>query len=76
MLEIAYQRKNSRSLIGQMSSFTVQALEEKLSRLSPSQDSIETLSLWIIHHKAHASVSVAAWTDDLTKGVDRQHETE
>ncbi len=51
-----------------MSSFTVQALEEKLSRLSASQDSIETLSLWIIHHKAHATLSVTVWLDKLENG--------
>lgn len=44
-----------------MSTFSEQALQDKLSRLSSSQDSIETLSLWIIHHRVHASASVELW---------------
>ena len=51
-----------------MSFFTIQVLQEKLSRLTLSQDSIETLSLWIIHHKAHASSSVDVWMEDMEKG--------
>lgn len=51
-----------------MSSFSVATLQEKLSRLSPSQDSIETLSLWTIHHKAFAKTSVAVWEDSFSKG--------
>ena len=52
-----------------MSFFTVQVLQEKLSRLSLSQDSIETLSLWIIHHKAHATTSIEVWMEDMRKGI-------
>ena len=51
-----------------MSSYSVQALQEKLSRLSLSQDSIETLSLWILHHKAYAKTSVSLWLDNVLKG--------
>ena len=51
-----------------MSSFSVATLQEKLSRLSASQESIETLSLWAIHHKAFAKTSVAVWADSFTKG--------
>ena len=51
-----------------MSSFSVATLQEKLSRLSASQESIETLSLWIIHHKAFAQTSVTVWADSFTKG--------
>ena len=51
-----------------MSFFTVQVLQEKLSRLTLSQDSIETLSLWIIHHKAHASTSIEVWMEDIQSG--------
>lgn len=52
-----------------MSFFTVQVLQEKLSRLTLSQDSIETLSLWIIHHKAHASTSIEVWMEDMQSGI-------
>lgn len=51
-----------------MSFFTVQVLQEKLNRLTLSQDSIETLSLWIIHHKAHASTSIEIWMEDMQSG--------
>lgn len=51
-----------------MSSFSVATLQEKLSRLSASQESIETLSLWIIHHKAFSKTSVAVWADSFTNG--------
>jgi regulator of Ty1 transposition protein 103 len=49
-----------------MSSFSVATLQEKLSRLSASQESIETLSLWIIHHKAFATTSVTVWATSFT----------
>lgn len=55
-----------------MSTFSVQALEEKLSRLSLSQDSIETLSLWITQYKAHAKDSVEVWLDETKKGAFRR----
>ena len=52
-----------------MSAFSTQALEEKIVRLSLSQDSIETLSLWIIQYKAHANDSVRVWLDETKKGT-------
>jgi len=51
-----------------MSSFSVQGFQEKLNRLTSSQDSIETLSLWVIHHKAHGKTSTAVWLDNVEKG--------
>ena len=51
-----------------MSSYTIQTLTEKLDRLSMSQDSIETLSLWIIHHKSKAKTSVSTWLEEFKKG--------
>ena len=48
-----------------MSSFSVQALRDKFSRLSGSQESIETLSLWIIHHKTDAATTVSVWFEDI-----------
>ena len=51
-----------------MSSFSVATLQEKMSRLSASQESIETLSLWIIHHKAFAKTSVAVWATSFISG--------
>jgi len=51
-----------------MSAFTSQGFLEKLSRLTLSQESIETFSLWIIHHKAHAKLAVDLWLQEVKKG--------
>uniref|UniRef100_A0A9J7XQE2 Regulation of nuclear pre-mRNA domain containing 1B n=1 Tax=Cyprinus carpio carpio TaxID=630221 RepID=A0A9J7XQE2_CYPCA len=51
-----------------MSSFSESALEKKLSELSNSQQSVQTLSLWIIHHRKHASFIVRVWHRELKKG--------
>lgn len=58
-----------------MSAFSVQALEEKISHLSLSQDSIETLSLWITQYKAHGKECVQVWLDETKKGMSRGHVT-
>ncbi|XP_058619183.1 regulation of nuclear pre-mRNA domain-containing protein 1B isoform X2 [Onychostoma macrolepis] len=50
-----------------MSSFSESALEKKLSELSNSQQSVQTLSLWIIHHRKHASFIVRVWHRELKK---------
>lgn len=52
-----------------MSSFSEQALLEKLDRLSSSQESIETLSMWIIHHRANAPAIATIWTQYFTQGT-------
>ncbi|XP_039555653.1 regulation of nuclear pre-mRNA domain-containing protein 1B isoform X3 [Anomalospiza imberbis] len=50
-----------------MSSFSESALEKKLSELSNSQQSVQTLSLWLIHHRKHAGPIVAVWHRELRK---------
>ncbi|NP_955850.1 regulation of nuclear pre-mRNA domain-containing protein 1B isoform X2 [Danio rerio] len=50
-----------------MSSFSESALEKKLSELSNSQQSVQTLSLWIIHHRKHAALIVRVWHRELKK---------
>uniref|UniRef100_A0A4W4FG92 CID domain-containing protein n=1 Tax=Electrophorus electricus TaxID=8005 RepID=A0A4W4FG92_ELEEL len=50
-----------------MSSFSESALEKKLSELSNSQQSVQTLSLWIIHHRKHSSSIVRVWHRELKK---------
>ncbi|KAM9444959.1 regulation of nuclear pre-mRNA domain-containing protein 1B isoform 2-T2 [Clarias gariepinus] len=50
-----------------MSSFSESALEKKLSELSNSQQSVQTLSLWIIHHRKHSSAIVRVWHKELKK---------
>ncbi|XP_008119775.1 regulation of nuclear pre-mRNA domain-containing protein 1B isoform X1 [Anolis carolinensis] len=50
-----------------MSSFSESALERKLSELSNSQQSVQTLSLWLIHHRKHAAPVVNVWHRELRK---------
>lgn len=57
-----------------MSSYSAQALREKLSRLTNSQESIETLSLWIIHHKQNAASTVSIWFEDLSTCENLDHQ--
>ncbi|MEQ2161551.1 hypothetical protein GOODEAATRI_010676, partial [Goodea atripinnis] len=54
-------------LVG-MSSFSESALEKKLTELSSSQQSVQTLSLWIIHHRKHSGLIVKVWHRELKKG--------
>lgn len=56
-----------------MSSFSESALEKKLSELSNSQQSVQTLSLWIIHHRKHSSLIVRVWHRELKKGTREFH---
>ena len=58
-----------------MSSFSESALEKKLSELSNSQQSVQTLSLWIIHHRKHSSLIVRVWHRELKKGEIRNIES-
>ncbi|XP_055606706.1 regulation of nuclear pre-mRNA domain-containing protein 1B [Uranotaenia lowii] len=50
-----------------MSSFTESGLVKKLLELNPSQQSIQTLSLWLIHHRKHHSIIVKTWFKELQK---------
>uniref|UniRef100_H3D372 Regulation of nuclear pre-mRNA domain containing 1B n=1 Tax=Tetraodon nigroviridis TaxID=99883 RepID=H3D372_TETNG len=50
-----------------MSTFSESALEKKLSELSSSQQSVQTLSLWIIHHRKHSALIVKVWHRELKK---------
>ncbi|KAK1898429.1 Regulation of nuclear pre-mRNA domain containing protein 1B [Dissostichus eleginoides] len=50
-----------------MSSFSESALEKKLTELSSSQQSVQTLSLWIIHHRKHSGLIVKVWHRELRK---------
>lgn len=48
-----------------MSAFTESALIKKLSELNTSQQSIQTLSLWLIHHRKHHTIIVQTWQREL-----------
>ncbi|XP_059491062.1 regulation of nuclear pre-mRNA domain-containing protein 1B [Neocloeon triangulifer] len=55
-----------------MTGFTENALVKKLTELNPSQQSIQTLSLWLIHHRKHHSVIVKVWMRELVKAKEQQ----
>lgn len=42
-------------------------MEKKLSELSNSQQSVQTLSLWLIHHRKHSKTIVNVWFNELKK---------
>lgn len=44
------------------------AFERKLQNMSSTQDSVQTVSLWMIHHKKQADDMVTVWLDQLKKG--------
>ncbi|KAJ6657833.1 hypothetical protein lerEdw1_001883 [Lerista edwardsae] len=50
-----------------MSAFSESALERKLLELSNSQQSVQTLSLWLIHHRKHSPLIVTVWERELRK---------
>lgn len=51
-----------------MAGFTENALVRKLQELNSSQQSIQTLSLWLIHHRKHHAVVVKTWFKEILKG--------
>lgn len=56
-----------------MSAFTETALIKKLMELNASQQSIQTLSLWLIHHRKHYANIVKSWYKELMKGNTNQN---
>lgn len=52
-----------------MTSFTESALVKKLVELNASQQSIQTLSFWLIHHRKHHATVVKTWFKELQKGT-------
>lgn len=49
------------------SSLSENNLEKKFQAVTNTQDSIQTLSLWLLHHKAHHHKIVASWMKVLQK---------
>merc|ERR1711894_253480 len=50
-----------------MASFSEENFSKKLCDLNNSQQSIQTLSLWLIHHRKHSQSIVDTWTKELRK---------
>lgn len=52
-----------------MSAFTDTTLIKKLGDLNSSQQSIQTLSLWLIHHRKHYVTIVKTWAKQIYSGI-------
>ncbi|XP_019627087.1 PREDICTED: regulation of nuclear pre-mRNA domain-containing protein 1A-like [Branchiostoma belcheri] len=50
-----------------MASLNVEYFERKLAGLQNTMDSIQTLSLWIVHHKSSHQQIVQLWMKQLRK---------
>ena len=50
-----------------MASLSEQSLSKKLAALNNTQQSIQTLSLWLIHHRKQSQMVVAIWKKELEK---------
>ena len=49
------------------SALNEESVEKKLKTVNNTQDSIQSLSLWIIHHKSHHDKIVELWLKVLKK---------
>ncbi|XP_033634094.1 formin-like protein 20 [Asterias rubens] len=56
-------RRGSAPADGKMASLNVESLKRKFQALNNTQDSIQTLSLWIIHHKNHYRNIIEMWME-------------
>ncbi|XP_073977794.1 regulation of nuclear pre-mRNA domain-containing protein 1B isoform X1 [Rhodnius prolixus] len=50
-------------------------IQKKLEDLNESQQSIQTLSLWLIHHRKHYQLIVKTWSKEVAKGNEVQRLT-
>lgn len=53
----------------EMAGFTEAMLFKKLEDLNESQQSIQTLSLWLIHHRKHYQLIVKSWMKEMSNGM-------
>ena len=56
-----------------MASFSEANFVKKLQDLNASQQSIQTLSLWLIRHRKHSNSVVNIWLAELKKGMSDNH---
>jgi len=56
-----------------MTSFTEGGLNKRLKELNSSQQSIQTLSLWLIHHRKYAHTVVKIWSKEILTGKKHQY---
>lgn len=50
-----------------MAGFTEQVLQKKLTEVNNTLPSIQTLSLWLLHHRKHSATIVKVWYNELKK---------
>ncbi|KAJ8303029.1 hypothetical protein KUTeg_019425 [Tegillarca granosa] len=55
------------SVFCNMSSFSDNNFAKRLSELNNTQQSIQTLSLWLIHHRKHSKTIVQVWFREMQK---------
>uniref|UniRef100_A0A2S2Q242 Regulation of nuclear pre-mRNA domain-containing protein 1B n=1 Tax=Sipha flava TaxID=143950 RepID=A0A2S2Q242_9HEMI len=58
-----------------MTSFTEGGLNKRLKELNSSQQSIQTLSLWLIHHRKYAHTVVRIWAREILAGSESKQLT-
>uniref|UniRef100_A0A2H8TTB5 Regulation of nuclear pre-mRNA domain-containing protein 1B n=1 Tax=Melanaphis sacchari TaxID=742174 RepID=A0A2H8TTB5_9HEMI len=58
-----------------MTSFTEAGLNKRLKELNSSQQSIQTLSLWLIHHRKYAHTVVKIWSKEILAGSESKQLT-
>ena len=51
-----------------MATFNAKSFEKKLNAMDLSQTSVQTVSLWIIHHRQHVKEILSIWIDMMKKG--------
>jgi hypothetical protein len=50
-----------------MANFNSKSFEKKLKSLDPTQTGIQTLSLWILHHRHNAEQITSTWLEQISK---------
>ncbi|KAL4112246.1 hypothetical protein QTP88_016070 [Uroleucon formosanum] len=58
-----------------MTGFTEGSLNSRLKELNSSQQSIQTLSLWLIHHRKYAHTVVKIWSKEILAGSESKQLT-
>ncbi len=51
-----------------MAALNESSVQRKFANVNNTQDSIQSLSLWVLHHKAHSERIVELWYKAVKKG--------
>ena len=62
-------RKATHNRSSNSSSLNRATIEQHLEKLVGNQDSIQSLSLWALHHKADSAKIVQCWVDSFKRGI-------